>query len=670
MAPHLQVADRDLSVFVNVQPGEGLDPAAPFAEPQFSGGGAFGEGLTYIGDSITLREWVIPLILEAADRDSLLQLIEDINQDLTRGAQIEYAIDASVDSISYFDLERGRLDIAYNHFLAQSNITRANLRLWTRPFAHTGTARPIASIAATAAVQFAATGIDGDLMAQARMDVRVGSQVASTGRVVAYGVHRSPSFNAIRGPSSPDFVAMSGATVRGASGAIGSQYLALPVSPTGGAYGGPALTAYITPPAAHVGRHRVFAVMRSRLSAAISLYAVDSYDSRLGPTVTVPANSVWNLKDLGEISVPSRSSITQEGVATQTIRLWGGGASGMTVNASPGLEVNRLILLPLDEAPGVMLTDGTGNTTEWAGDGFFHGAWEVTDWDTYLSYSGNQRWAKIGGNLAAYHYYLVPLTTGLTRAPNASGFYSLGSGAQLVDVETWGSFWMRDSVTGLPSTSCASTVVELWPKQFSASYGYAAKFQAGPSQFLQLMSYTAAGASVMACAGIASTLASTFYTGEQYTMTCRIQGGQIMVWIAGNSYSYSASPVIQASHGAIAQPGWPAVRMIQGADTNTLIEIDNMGHNVLGTLPSGIGSREFFRYEGWPQPRVFQGNASVFRADQTAALRGIPPKIPPTGSAVAVGAQVVVLSGETANFLGNDLLDVNLSVVERFNFLR
>ena len=661
MSVYLRVNDRDLSPYVRVGHDEGLDPVDPdYAEPQFSGVAAFGEGQASVGEAVDNREIVVPLFLSAESTDELHVLVRDINSELRRGARVEWASD-SQETATHFDLEAGRLDIDYQHWIVRNNRVRATLHLWTRPYGHTGTSRLIASGVATAIRQLPATGILGDVDALGKLEVRVGSRVASGGRMIAYGVHRSASFSAVRGPSSSDFVGQAGATVRGASGAIGSQYLALPVSPTTAS--GVALTSFLTPAAGHVGRHRVLAVARSRLDRPITISANDRSGAPLGPTAYASQidGARWGVVDLGEIQVPSRSD-DQEAVPTQYVELRAGGASGNQINASPALEVNRIVYLPLDDSPGVMRSAGAfGANSLLAWEGFNYDGGTAKTLDQVPALTG-QQWSQIAGAIIRAPYN-VGVAGAVVASPNASGFYSLASGANWGNTKTEALIWL----TGSPAAA-SSAQIELWAKQRSASIGFALRFIPGPSQTLQLVSYGAAGASVMASAGIATTLASGIYAGVPHKLILNADGGQLAAYIG----TAPANPALTASHADITAAGWPALRMSNGSNVASgLLVIDYLLVWNLAAGASDMGPREYFRFEAHPDKRAFQGNASVFLADREAVFRGIHPRIPAVGSPGASGpAQLVVMSGDPTDFLGNDRLDVALSVTEQFRFLR
>lgn len=673
-APRLKVGGFDFSAYLRTQPDESppVDAAgAAYFRPQFAGAPALGEGSSWVGDAVDNRTMTFPLYFTGENRAAIQKLIQEADAALVKGAQVEFAVDPDVDSSSFFDLERGVLAAEFNVYHLINAVAGAVLTLTVRPYAHTATHRLIASVpaATSAVVKFGATGILGDAYALANLEVRVGSAVASAGRVIAWGAHPHPSHNPYRAATSG--LAQTGATVRGASGAIGSQYTAIPVSPTGAS--GIAYTAYLDPPEAHVGRHRVIAVGRSALTVGIPLWAEDRFGAVLGATAIASQTDVnkWQVIDLGEVQVPARAS-GQEAVPTQFVNIRGGGASGAGINASPGLHLNGLMFLPLDYSAGIMRTAA-------AGGGFY----SLDSFTRFPNGYGNlqllegqpiadsgQSWAKVAGAFGGAVRALLPANSEAQRVANASGLYALASGALNSDVEARLGVFANGEIGGM-----ASSIVQLWPKAITNAStiagGVGALLQLGPSQSLSLWSASSNGATVLkASAGIASTLASGLYEGQQHTLTVKILSGRADVWLATGPLA--ASPILSASAADLNAPGWPALKMTAASLTSAITQVDNFTAYSIGATSPAIAAREWFRFESHPEGRVYQGNASVFTADRLANYRGQFPKLPPVGSgAAATGpARVVVLQGEIDNLQGLDGPDISLAVLERSRFLR
>lgn len=549
-APKLVVNGIDLSTYLMVQDEEGLDPAAPaYFTPQYAGSGALRDGRRHVADTADNREGVFPLLLEGKTRAGLHHLISEINAALVRNASVEFASDSS-DASDFFTLEGGHLDVKYQYFLTGAALTtRATLHLSTHPYSHTGTMRGVASIpqGSSAVVAFPATGILGDVYALANIEVRVGSAVASAGRVVMFGAHAHPSNNPYREATSGR--AQTGATVLGASGAIGSQYTAIPISPTGAS--GVAYQEFLDPPNAHVGRHRVIAFARSGLNVPIPLYAMDRFGAILGATavVTQMDQNKWQVVDLGEVQVPARAT-GQEGIPTQYVNLFGGGASGAAINASPGFHLAGLLFLPLDYSAGIMRTPGAG--VGGYGDTFSRGEGQPLESSPQGDLGGI--WNRIGGNLEVYSGYLQP------GNPNGSGFYTLASGAAVSDVTVQ----VPVQVVGVPaSVACSSSAVIVYPKMIASEAYTRAYFSLGPSPFIAIQTGGSPGqVNLRASAGMPSMLASGYLVGQRHILTAKVKSGRMDVWLATGPLN--PSPIVSATHVELGIAGNPALFMLRG----------------------------------------------------------------------------------------------------------
>jgi hypothetical protein len=270
---------------------------------------------------------------------------------------------------------------------------------------------------------------------------------------------------------------------------------------------------------------------------------------------------------------------------------------------------------------------------------------------------GDKVWANIGGLLKGQGANVFIGSQG------GSAFYSHASGALHQDALAEIKLRSLGSVV-----TSASGTVELWVKGQGATVGVRAKWQLGPSQFLALLSHDGSATTLHASAGIASTLASGVY-GNHHRLVARAQGNRVDVWVATGPLA--ASPVLSATHANFSLPGWPQLQSVRPSAAAAGLQIDDFSYSSLSAGASDIGPREWFRAESYPKRRVFQGNASVFVADREAEFRGNNPQIPPVGSPGASGpARIIVFAGDPDDFLGNDLLDVRVTVTERFKFLR
>jgi hypothetical protein len=690
----LRVNGRDLTTYMRMAHEDGFDPSGgeDLLEHVYAGAGALREGQSYVSDVVSNRPWNVPLILEAATTDALHALIRDINADLVRGAMVEFRAKNTTD-ISNFTLERGILRPQYEHWLVAASKVRAVLTLTTTPFARTSAPRLVASLppgvggtplATQSLVHFPATGILGDRQALTNIEVRVGSQIASSGRMVAIGVHPHPSFNPQFHASDGRMEAQASSVVAAASGAIASKVIGIPISPTGAS--GVAARFYLTPPDAHIGRHRVLGVMRSGLDQPVTLYARDRFGAPLGPTVAASQldQNRLGMIDLGEVNVPARAS-GQEGVPTQFIELIGGGASGAQIVASRGLQFNSITLIPLDVSPGLMMTKG-GLKSLLYGDSFKRFAAATTVPLSSLPEAdqggiwtrqapGIDGYYGAGGAVPSYIGERMTVTDSNGIAANGKiGLHALASGANLSDTLSLVSI----QALGVPSIAASGAEFCFYPKA-NERVAFADARPAGievrlnltpASMALSLWSRTAAGATVLhASAGMATVLASGVYGGQRHTLSVRSLGNLVDVWLATGPVP--ASPILSATHANLTMPGAPHVRLLAGQNVASgLIAFDDVRVYSVASAPD-TDPREYFRFDSFPEPRAIQANASIFKADRAADFRGVLPRIPAVGSPGASGpARIVVFSGEPENFSGVDVMDVSVSVVERWEYLR
>lgn len=685
MAPRLKVGAKDLSAYLRLQPDEGLDPLnSAFFRPQFQGIPALGEGQTWTADAIDNRTMNIPLYLTASSRAEMKTIGQEINALLVKGSQVEFALDPSVDSSTFFDLERGSLSEEFNYYHQINTVQSCTLTLVCRPYGNTATKRLVASVpmASSAAVMFAATGVLGDTSALANFEVRVGSAVATHGRVVAWGVHPHPSHLGWRQASQG--MAQAGATLIGASGAVGSQYVGIPVSPTGAS--GITYTQFLDPPSAHIGRHRVVGLVKSALNnTPINIAAYDRFGAIIGPTAVASQvdRTKWQMIDFGEINIPARAS-GQDTVPTQYVTLRAGAATKILFgNGSPGFHLNGLAFIPLDYSAGILRTPGAEGAAQ---------IFSINGGESNLPVSeGGVVWTQATG-LIGFRGGLWPgmnLEGVFARFPSP-GIYSLAdaaSGARYGDVFVRAGVRLVD-YEKKASGRASGTFVDVWAKRQpgSASAGVWARLTLGPSQSLAMYAGNGASTALLGSAGIPTTLASGLWEGIQHILGVQTLGNTANAWLGTQIVG---PPVLTASHAIVGITGNPAFGGKQGT-ANTWseegVETPGGGANtgvMLGgaaqplaafisqEAPPDILPREWFRVEAHPQGRAYQGNASVFVTDCLANYRGQFPNIPNVGSPMATGpARVTVLSGEVDNFIGNDGFDTVLAVLERFRYLR
>lgn len=694
MAPLLKINSLDLSSYLAVQPEDGFDPVdAGRIEPQFSGAPALREGLEFVQDSVGNREWTVPLILTATTRAALHDLVEQIQNELDQGALVQFATDAA-DDPTWFILQRGLIDVSYNYFHSVNALARARMQLWTEPHGSTGTSRLVASVfGGTNPVQLTATGLIGDVTALGNLAVRVGSAQATGGRVVAFGFHPHASFNGyFHVASLSDKVASTLNT--GMATAVGSTFVNIPKLATRADYAY-LFRAYLTPPEAFVGRHRVYLIAQNKLNRSGAMYvnAVDRFNAALGATVNASQNDVrkYQLIDLGEVQVQGRAS-GQEPVPTQYVEVRGGpdpvtATSNAFAHASGyGLGVQALFLVPMQSAPGVLRTYADDSVdTLWAADSapyqsyFWNGVYMqqfgAAPEQGTLKYS-----YPVGTSAWAYFYGGISLLAtaggagfGVQASAGATGFLAIGSGAAQSNTTLTVNHWLNAA-----SQVASGNTLELWSQTNShaagalPSLGTRAVLTYGPSanMALSLLSASANGATAVLASTTLAGNATAILGGNNVTfsLTTNTDGSaSALLKLSATNVSFS----VAGSHVNVqANSGWAGIYHRYGAQALSII--DNV-YYTSRSLGSGIANspREEFRFESYPQRRAVQGNASVFKANRAAEYRGVAPELLPVGSGAATQQlRGIVFEGDIADFQGGNVVDVSLYATERFTFLR
>lgn len=380
-----KVNGRDLSPYLRVAHEDGLDPSPAGAiEPQFSGSAAIGDGQSYVADAVSNPEMSFPLVLKADTTVELYQLIRDIRGDLSKGVEVEYRSNQAAYS-TFFDLEYGKLDPDFEFWLDQAGRCRAQLTLYRRPHGHTGTTRLLASAVGTGAINLLASGVQGDVDAQAKLRFAMPSG-AVQGHTLLYGVKKnapsgwSPEYPAALFSQAPTqgLSLAASYTLTGASGRMASQSLNVLINGAGLAAGQTeTILCRANPsPDKYPGRYRVFAGVfgaftnsldRPRLrawfdpvgvlpTASGAYFASYSGLKPLGEGFPIAAsgnNFLWRLADLGELNFPSGLAGASPMLA---LTFKNGGATNITSAGSIPVRIEGLYLLPIDESAGVVVT--------------------------------------------------------------------------------------------------------------------------------------------------------------------------------------------------------------------------------------------------------------------------------------------------------------------------
>lgn len=379
MAATLRVGSLDLSRYLDLQQNAGLDPASSDYVQQHFSSSPLREGGTLAVEQSALKTLTWPLLLSAANKDALTQLVQQINRSLAVPDQTLAWQDEGASQDTIFDLEGGLLQVDFDFRRGQQNWLHARLVCTVQPFGYTSAPRIVATAHATGPIQMVSfPSIAGDAPAQlvAQISGTLDRGGASIPRYVALSVLPASTYKPAFGASEffPAGFPIAASVWTGASADIAYQntFVRRITAPTTG-LGTGAMTpiAVATVPAAHYpGRNRVLVIARpvypSGAAASFlfgfpySLYMSDSMGNTY-PTVSYPfgasfmfslAPTQWRMFDMGAFSFPTGAIPT-----TPQINVW----APIGSVASHGWDVTSLIVLP--ESDTVFLSDpGEGAT--------------------------------------------------------------------------------------------------------------------------------------------------------------------------------------------------------------------------------------------------------------------------------------------------------------------
>lgn len=586
-------------------------------------------------------------------KQGLHRMEQDLNRTLDDPtAEVRWQ-DTGASEVTYLDKLAGRFEPDHNYRRGAHDWQNGMVRLWTEPYGHTGTERLVATGAGSGCLLEVAVPsiLQGDVAALLDVRITAGDTVPSAGRRVAFAVLPHPSYSA-------DFPAasigdrMGGAALTGASGADGSQYLGLPVSPTTAS--GIAAQVPLQIPTVYAGRNRVFALARSAIVGGVAMRMFDPFGNPLGPTAVASAMDSWALLDMGVLTVPSGPVPT-----TFKLPLVVGGASRGAlppqVLASPGFHLNAVYLLPEDST--VLVNDVGARPSVIAGDDLealtggldglddFGNNWEIARSQASVALyvdagkaiptllvtgNGNYIDRLVQDSLTVMELYHIP------GVP--SGIHS----AVRRDIDS--SNWIDAIYTSNPSYSISLLSVSNGATTLHASQGVG--------------SYPAIGAN-----GVFVPMQMALRTvGGQAAVTLRNVGGATL-FLAGAVPVTIAS--IGASHANLDRIGNPGVRTHVPVPTNSA----QTGRHVLSlyaySVPSSrLSARDVHRFS--TDDRITRNPSGL---DITGYLNSDARGRIPAGP-VPTTARVAALVAPVDEGVANDLTAVEVRAREQFRFSR
>lgn len=125
----------DLSSYLNVQEGQGMDPADPAFSNRVFAHSLLKRGGVLALEDLKLREMTFPLTLKATSKDKLTALVRELNTILeTPGCEVEWSDEGTAVS-TFFDLASGQFDPEFDFRQGQQSnpMLKGKLRLFVQP---------------------------------------------------------------------------------------------------------------------------------------------------------------------------------------------------------------------------------------------------------------------------------------------------------------------------------------------------------------------------------------------------------------------------------------------------------------------------------------------------------------------------------------------------------
>lgn len=656
----------DLSSYCRMNPEDKLDPyGQPWLQPAFTET-PFADGQPLISTTVGNREQMWNLFLNEPSKDQLHALIQKINVAANqRPLQVEWQDDGA-SKPTFFDVAFLRFEPDFNFRRSQKGYAAGVLHIWVSGYGHTGTVRVAGTAAGTGVFLSVPIGsVAGDAPALLDTTITAGAVVPVFGRIVALAPITNPSYSALI-PAASLLEAQPGATLVGASGAQGSQYLGLPISPTGGA-SGVACKVPLQNPTIMGGDNRILAVVRSGIQGGVGIHAVDPYGNTMGATAVASMTAGWGIVDLGVCRLPTVGFPTRPELSLVAGALWGSGAAGPVVLASPAaLAVNEIICLPdknlvlvLEQAPGLFSSDS-----------FPYGAVPLMS----TSDAFGDPWAP------AYNHAHSGTSPGFATGAALREFpgqsllhtnYSYQTGTvALLD---------GDHIAGVLSDTMAIRAKVAFGGQTPGTEEIRLFKDVKPSQFVQarfaaskfLALETATGGAI---GNLLASVAIATLSRSNFKLALQVEGPKAFVTLSRDDGGpvFAPASTAQASIGvasdaAVAGAGVPAIAVAipsaPGISENGYSWVESW--EVSGVAPANLAAYDAYRVDG-PDADLYRTASSGAFAGQklNAQQRGAFPKAAPSTSSVAV----VCMPFDQGP--ANDKISAVVSVRERFFYAR
>lgn len=310
----------DLSAYVRVGPGEGLDPydADGFEDPQWSDG-PLAEGQPLQNMDVKNRQQTWPLFLNASSKDLLHGLQRSIAKEIRYGAKplrVKWQAAGATDP-TYYDIAAARFDPEYSMRQSDKGWQAGKLTVWSQPpYGHTATERVIGTVSALPMATIPLASFGGDMNSL----LEVGWSTPSLSGQVGASAPALLTFLSVLPPGMRTF--WDASTMGAGGGGAGTATVVLDSTSLASVFvrairapGGGGLTMASMPiGASSIPTHsRVLAVLRRSGTGMLTTQYVDGFFSRVRSATAVSVHSLansWQAVDLSTLKVNRETQAT------------------------------------------------------------------------------------------------------------------------------------------------------------------------------------------------------------------------------------------------------------------------------------------------------------------------------------------------------------------------
>lgn len=590
-------------------------------------------------------------------KDGLTSTISKLHQVLNQGKVFAWR-DEGLSDITSYDIQFARFEAEYNYRRTQKYIQSGIIRIFAKPFGHTGTMRGgIGSAVGTGVTVSVPLGtqIMGDQLSDLEVLVRSASQVGAP-KHPAYvqGYSIVPSGYAYDIPAASMTLFTGGGTygspsLGAASGGAGSQAIYFGSSQS--ALADPdaffrLAQVNLSPASMYAGRNRVLGVvsMRQYPGPDFRAYLVNT-GNPLGPPVcaTVHADRGWGLVDFGTFNpVSNRQATISLRIEANLQGAERSGAGQQRTNniiVSRELELNRILVLPENST---VLTVNSKRALVGYDSFDDHG---LSSLNSVVDRLGNSYSTPVNATAG-----LINAAAGVSPTTSANG-WQRGDAQVLTPTYINWSMEAYGQFQAMPSSAIVLAKMISYLNQGAVgpvvryANNHLAIGRAG-------MDMSIAGADTFV--NVASTALAS-YSGD-FGLRTTMVGAEVFAEVFAGA---SLVATISASHSTFEVSGWPAFGVV---GTVNSFGIYGVRYNAISSI--AIAPRDEFLFSSLLNT-VDISNASVYRESGDMRVRGAIPKATSANYYNLIGIQIPMSGG-----LASDRLEVEVYARENFTYAR